>query len=115
MLVGPEGEAVGSVSGGCVEGAVYAVAERVLAGEPPSLVHYGVSDDEAFAVGLTCGGTIEVFVEAVDRDSFPGLKWLTDDIAERRPVAMATVIDGPGPHGAHLVIRPHEREGSLCS
>ena len=55
MLVGPDGEAVGSVSGGCVEGAVYAVAERVLAGDPPSLEHYGVSDDEAFAVGLTCG------------------------------------------------------------
>jgi xanthine dehydrogenase accessory factor len=115
MLVGPDGEAVGSVSGGCVEGAVYAVAERVLAGDPPSLEHYGVSDDEAFAVGLTCGGTIEVFVEAVDRDSFPALKTIADDVAERRPVAIATVVDGPGRLAGHLVIRPDGREGSLGS
>jgi xanthine dehydrogenase accessory factor len=115
MLVGPDGEAVGSVSGGCVEGAVYAVAERVLAGDPPSLEHYGVSDDEAFAVGLTCGGTIEVFVEAVDRDSFPALKTIADDVAERRPVAIATVVDGPGRLAEHLVIRPDGREGSLGS
>jgi xanthine dehydrogenase accessory factor len=115
MLVGPGGEAVGSVSGGCVEAAVYDVAERVLSGKPPSLEHYGVSDDEAFAVGLTCGGTIEVFVETVDRDSFPGLKALADDIAERRPVALATVVDGPGLLGAHLVIRPDRRDGTLGS
>ena len=115
MLVGPDGEAVGSVSGGCVEGAVYAVAERVLAGDPPSLEHYGVSDDEAFAVGLTCGGTIEVFVEAVDRDSFPALKAIADDVAERRPVAIATVVDGPGRLAEHLVIRPGSRDGSLGS
>jgi len=115
MLVGPGGEAVGSVSGGCVEGAVYEVADRVLGGATPSLEHYGVSDDDAFAVGLTCGGTIEVFVEAVDRDSFPGLDALADDIAGRRPVALATVITGPGPPGAHLVVRPDGRDGSLGS
>ncbi len=115
MLVGPGGEAVGSVSGGCVEGAVYEVADRVLGGATPSLEHYGVSDDDAFAVGLTCGGTIEVFVEAVDRDSFPGLDALADDIAGRRPVALATVTTGPGPLGAHLVVRPDGRDGSLGS
>jgi xanthine dehydrogenase accessory factor len=115
MLVGPGGEAVGSVSGGCVEAAVYDVAERVLAGESPSLEHYGVSDDEAFAVGLTCGGTIDVFVEAIDKDSFPGLKTLVDNIAERRPVAVATVVDGPGQRGSHLVIRADGRDGSLGS
>ena len=115
MLVGPDGEAVGSVSGGCVEGAVYAAAERVLAGEQPTLEHYGVSDDEAFAVGLTCGGTIEVFVERVDRDTFPALRSVADDIDARRPIALATVVDGPGPLGAHLVIRPAGRDGSLGS
>src|SRR5215207_8410152 len=115
MLVGPGGEAVGSVSGGCVEGAVYEAGERVLAGEPATLEHYGVSDDDAFAVGLTCGGTIEVFVEAVDRTSFPGLAALADDIAGRRPAAMATVVGGPGRLGAHLVVRPDGPDGSLGS
>ncbi|HEX2361943.1 MAG TPA: XdhC/CoxI family protein [Jiangellaceae bacterium] len=115
MLVGPAGEAVGSVSGGCVEGAVYAAAERVLAGDPPRLEHYGVSDDAAFAVGLTCGGTIEVFVEVVDRESFPGLKAIADDIAGRRPVALATVVAGPGRLGEHLVVRPDGTDGSLGS
>ena len=65
--------------------------------------------------GLTCGGTIEVFVEAVDRDSFPALKAIADDVAERRPVAIATVVDGPGRLAEHLVIRPGSRDGSLGS
>jgi xanthine dehydrogenase accessory factor len=53
MLVGPDGSAVGSVSGGCVEGAVYELAQQVVAGGRPVLQRYGVSDDDAFAVGLT--------------------------------------------------------------
>src|SRR5436309_11896002 len=67
MLVGPGGEAVGSVSGGCVEGAVYELGQQVLADERPVLQRYGVSDDDAFAVGLTCGGIIDIFVEKIDR------------------------------------------------
>jgi xanthine dehydrogenase accessory factor len=115
MLVGPGGEAVGSVSGGCVEGAVYEAATEILAGAPPRLERYGVSDDDAFAVGLTCGGTIEVFVEAVDRESLPGLDAIAEDIAERRPVARATVVAGPGRLGAHLIVRPDGRVGGLGS
>jgi xanthine dehydrogenase accessory factor len=115
MLVGPAGEAVGSVSGGCVEGAVYDLAQAVVGTGQPRLQRYGVSDDDAFAVGLTCGGTIEVFVEAVDRTSFPGLAALADDIAGRRPAALATVVGGPGRLGAHLVVRPEGRDGSLGS
>jgi xanthine dehydrogenase accessory factor len=115
MLVGPGGEAVGSVSGGCVEGAVYEAATEILAGAPPRLERYGVSDDDAFAVGLTCGGTIEVFVEAVDRESLPGLDAIAEDIAERRPVALATVVAGPGRLGAHLIVRPDGRFGGLGS
>src|SRR5215213_5032888 len=65
MLVGPGGEAVGSVSGGCVEGAVYELAEQVLAHRRPALQRYGVSDETAFSVGLTCGGILDVFVEVV--------------------------------------------------
>ena len=66
MVVSPEGEPVGSVSGGCVEGAVYELAQEVMASGEPVLQRYGVSDDDAFAVGLTCGGTIRLFVEPLD-------------------------------------------------
>ena len=71
MLVGPDGTAVGSVSGGCVEGAVYALAERARDDGTPVLQRYGVSDDDAFAVGLTCGGIIDIFVEQVNQQTFP--------------------------------------------
>src|SRR5215207_1856755 len=67
MLVGPDGSAVGSVSGGCVEAAVYDLATDVATTGTPVLQRYGVSDDDAFAVGLTCGGIIDVFVERIDR------------------------------------------------
>lgn len=67
MAVNDAGEVVGSVSGGCVEGAVVTEALAVLAGErAPGLISFGYSDDEAFAVGLTCGGTVRLFVEALD-------------------------------------------------
>ena len=73
MLVGPDGTAVGSVSGGCVEGAVYELATSILTGERdgPVLQRYGITDDDAFTVGLTCGGIIDIFVEALSRQSFP--------------------------------------------
>src|SRR6201991_3487914 len=74
MLVGPAGEAVGSVSGGCVEGAVYELGEQVLRDGRPVLQRYGVSDDDAVAVGLTCGGILDVFVEKLDQQTFPRLR-----------------------------------------
>ncbi len=67
MAVSEDGEVAGSVSGGCVEGAVVQEALAVLAGQRErGVVTFGYSDDEAFAVGLTCGGTIHVFVEPLD-------------------------------------------------
>jgi xanthine dehydrogenase accessory factor len=67
MVVNDRGEVAGSVSGGCVEGAVVTEALAVLAGEKPrGVVTFGYSDDEAFAVGLTCGGTVHLFVEPLD-------------------------------------------------
>jgi xanthine dehydrogenase accessory factor len=68
MAVSEAGEVAGSVSGGCVEGAVVTEALEVLEspGSRPRLCTFGYSDDEAFAVGLTCGGTIRVFVEPLD-------------------------------------------------
>src|SRR5215218_1640260 len=95
MLVGPDGEAVGSVSGGCVEGAVYELAEQVVADRTPVLHRYGVSDDDAFAVGLTCGGILDVFVERVDRTTFPRLEQVAADVDAGRPVAVCTVIEHP--------------------
>jgi xanthine dehydrogenase accessory factor len=67
MAVNEDGEVAGSVSGGCVEGAVVQEALAVLAGERErGIVTFGYSDDQAFAVGLTCGGTVRVFVEPLD-------------------------------------------------
>ena len=121
MLVGPDGEAVGSVSGGCVEGAVYELGQEVVASGAPVLQRYGVSDDDAFAVGLTCGGILDVFVETVSQETFPELGEVSDDIEAGRPVAVATVIDHPDPAwvGRRLVVRPEDADrmptGSLGS
>ena len=63
MAINSRGEVSGAVSGGCVEGAVVAVAEDVLKGGDPRLLHFGIADSEAWDVGLPCGGEIDVFVE----------------------------------------------------
>jgi len=66
MAVNEDGEVAGSVSGGCVEGAVVTESLDILATGDRRLVSFGYSDDEAFAVGLTCGGTIHLFIEPLD-------------------------------------------------
>jgi len=115
MLVTSDERAVGSVSGGCVEGAVYELGQQVLAGHGPVLQRYGVSDDDAFAVGLTCGGILDVFVERVDPVSFPELDEIAVSVAEEEPVAVATVVAHPDPDrvGARLVVWPDRSSGSL--
>jgi xanthine dehydrogenase accessory factor len=117
MVVAPDGSVSGSVSGGCVEGAVYELATEVVQTGTPRLERYGVSDDDAFAVGLTCGGIIDVFVEPISRATFPALGGVADDIVEHRPAAVATVIAHPDPEwvGRRLVVRPDAVEGSLGS
>jgi xanthine dehydrogenase accessory factor len=97
-------EVIGSVSGGCVEGAVYELSLDVCQTGIPVLQTYGVSDDDAFAVGLTCGGIIDIFVERIDRDSFPSLGDIAAAVERGEPVAVATVIAGPGQIGARRVI-----------
>ena len=108
MLVGPDGTAVGSVSGGCVEGAVYELGESVVESGVPVLERYGVSDDDAFAVGLTCGRILDVYVEKVNRETFPELGEIAEDVEAGRPVALATVIEHPDPAwlGRRVVVRP---------
>ncbi len=110
MAVAADGEALGSISGGCVEGAVYDTAERVLGGEGAVVETYGYSDDDAFAVGLTCGGTLEVLVAPADRAL---LATWADEVEAQRPVALATVVGGPAPLGASLLVGGSYAQGSL--
>src|SRR5271165_3784212 len=104
LAVSGDGEVVGSVSGGCVEGAVYELCGEVVASGRPVLQTYGVSDDDAFAVGLTCGGILDIFVESISRETFPELGELAAAVERGEPVAVATVISGPGHVGARRVI-----------
>ncbi|HEX6454552.1 MAG TPA: XdhC/CoxI family protein [Trebonia sp.] len=98
------GEVIGSVSGGCVEGAVYELATEVASDGEPVLETYGVSDNDAFAVGLTCGGILDIFVEQVNKTTFPELGAIAAAVESGEPVAVATVISGPGKIGARRVI-----------
>jgi xanthine dehydrogenase accessory factor len=121
MLVGPDGTAVGSVSGGCVEGAVYEASQLAVETGEPGLQRYGISDDDAFAVGLTCGGIIHVYVEKVDRTTFPELGEVAASIGSSEPVAVVTVVDDtcvPAAEsrvGGRLVVWPDRVSGSLGS
>jgi len=116
MLVGPAGEAVGSVSGGCVEGAVYELGEQVLREGRPVLQRYGVSDDDAFAVGLTCGGILDIFVEKVNPGTYAELGQVAEAIRSESPVAVATVVAGPLERlGKRLVVWPNGVDGSTGS
>src|SRR4051812_18560123 len=118
MLVGPDGTAVGSVSGGCVEGALYELAGEVRDTGRPVTRRYGVTDDDAFAVGLTCGGILDVYVERVDRAGFPELDEVAAAIGSGEPVAVATCVSdgcsaGAGRTGQRLIVWP--AGGSLSS
>jgi xanthine dehydrogenase accessory factor len=110
MLVDDRGTIEGSVTGGCVEAALAEEAMAVLDGAPPRVISYGVSDEQAVDVGLTCGGTVRVFVsEVVDSDPF---SLLASDLAAGRPVALATMLDGPTA-GSRMVVRPNDAIGTL--
>ncbi|GAA2638675.1 XdhC family protein [Dactylosporangium fulvum] len=116
MLVGPDGTAVGSVSGGCVEGAVYELSQEVVETGQPVVQRYGVSDDDAFAVGLTCGGIIELLIEKVTVQSFPELEAVARSIEARDPVAVVSVVEGPDDRiGRRLVVWSSSVSGSLGS
>lgn len=105
MAVTEDGEVTGSVSGGCVEGAVVTAALEVLATGEGRIVTFGYSDDEAFAVGLTCGGTIHLFLEAVDDPTWAVLDSLEELWETDSPCSLVTVVEGPGT-GSKLLVRP---------
>lgn len=113
LAVAAGGEVVGSVSGGCVEGAVYELAEEVLRTDKPVLATYGVSDDDALAVGLTCGGILDVYVQPVGERHFPHLSEVLSAVEAHRPVAVASVIAGPDGPGGNLVVSPEAVRGTL--
>lgn len=114
LAMHPDGRLVGSVSGGCVESAVVESAEAVLRTGVARSHRFGVSDDEAVAVGLTCGGTIEVLVRRVTPDTLD-LTELASHLAAETPVALATVMTQPEPGlsiGRSLVITMDSRTGT---
>ena len=91
MIVSSEGQMAGSVSGGCVETAVYEEMRDVLAGGPPRKLHFGITEDMIWDVGLACGGTIDVFVQKLD----PALiTSLVEQIKLGEPVALAVTVSG---------------------
>jgi xanthine dehydrogenase accessory factor len=96
LLVDRDGRMAGSVSGGCLEAAVIGEAQSTLAGEaPPRLLHYGISDELGWEVGLACGGSVDIFVETVRWDgSDPVLLAVRDAVQADRAVALLTVVDG---------------------
>jgi xanthine dehydrogenase accessory factor len=96
LLVDRDGHMAGSVSGGCLEAAVIGEAQSTLAGEAPArLLHYGISDEMGWEVGLACGGSVDIFVETVRWDgSDPALVAMRDAVGDQRAVALLTVIDG---------------------
>lgn len=92
MAMTADGEIAGSVSGGCVEGAVFETGAEVLQTARPTLLHFGVADDTAWSVGLACGGTIEVFVAPLDREWHAALR---ECLIAERAAATVTVVRGP--------------------
>ncbi|MFI8565319.1 XdhC family protein [Rhodococcus sp. NPDC078407] len=117
MLVGADGAVAGSVSGGCVEGALYELAQDVLRTGTPVLTRYGVSDDDAFAVGLTCGGTLDVFVQRISRRTFPEFESFVADVRAYVPVAVATIVAHTDLErlGRRIVVGESSTRGSLGS
>lgn len=115
MMVLQDATVVGSVSGGCVEAAVYELAQDVVRDGAPQVQRYGITDENAFEVGLTCGGTLDVFVEPVSSASFPELDELVAALDAQQPVALATVVEhrDPAVVGRHLLVREDDVSGSL--
>lgn len=114
MLVGPDGAVLGSVSGGCVEAAVHAEAEQVRETGLPRVLHHGAGLEAATGVGLTCGGTIDVFVERLDQATFPRLDDMVAAVHAGQPVAVLTCVAGPRHRlGRRMLLGPWGEHGSL--
>ncbi|MFD8573108.1 XdhC family protein [Streptomyces sp. NPDC059639] len=110
LAVDSEGTAIGSVSGGCVEGAVYELCRQALEDGEPVLERFGYSDDDAFAVGLTCGGVIDILVTPVRAgdQAVRGVVGAALAAAARgRAAALARIVSGPAElMGRAVLVRP---------
>lgn len=117
MLVAGDGSVVGSISGGCVESAVYELALEVLSSGEPRLVGYGAGDESVFAVGLLCGGTIDVFVERVGPSNVTEFEFAVKAADRGQTAVLATLVSSTGPPAsrscAQLVIADRSVKGSL--
>src|SRR3954468_2773692 len=112
MLVDDSGRIEGSVTGGCVEGALVEEVQGVLAGAPLRVATYGISDQQAAGVGLTCGGTVRVFVHELGEPQRAALDATREAVEHERPVALTTLLDGPGA-GSQMVVTAEDSVGSL--
>ncbi len=92
MALTPDGKITGSVSGGCVEGAVFDTGVEVLKSNHPQLLHFGVADETAWEVGLACGGSIDIFVKPLDSRFFESLRSV---LVGEQPAVLVTVVRGP--------------------
>jgi xanthine dehydrogenase accessory factor len=92
MALTPDGKITGSVSGGCVEGAVFEAGVEVLKTRHPRLLHFGVADETAWDVGLACGGSIDIFVKPLDVEFFKALQSV---LVDEQPLVIVTVVRGP--------------------
>jgi xanthine dehydrogenase accessory factor len=99
LAVSETGEVAGSVTGGCVEPAVYEEARDVLTGGAPRLLTYGIADEDAFEVGLSCGGMVHIFVDLLDGTL---LRELAAAVNAERPVGLAVTVEGPRIGAKHL-------------
>lgn len=112
MLVDDSGRIEGSVTGGCVEGALVEVAQEVLEGAPARIVQYGISDSQAADVGLMCGGTVRLFVHELHPSAREPLAAVRDALRLGQPVALATLLDGEHA-GAKLAVGEQRAVGAL--
>jgi len=112
MLIDAGGAIEGSVTGGCVEGALVDEAKAVLSGAEPRVRTYGISDDEAAGVGLMCGGTVRVFVEDLDGEQAEIVDRVLGAAQEGRPSAVATLLDGPAA-GSRMALVDGEQLGGF--
>jgi xanthine dehydrogenase accessory factor len=100
LAVSADGQVAGSVTGGCVEPAVYGEAREVLAGGAPRLKTYGIADEEAFEVGLPCGGTVQIFVDRLEPELVAPI---ADAVREERPIALEMKLTGEDAGAKRLV------------
>jgi xanthine dehydrogenase accessory factor len=105
LAVSERGDVVGSLTGGCVEPALYEEARAVLAGEPPRLRTYGIEDEDAFEAGLPCGGTVHVFIAPAEREL---IARVAAAVRAEEPIALALTVSGPD-IGAQRLVPPDGR------